>query len=981
MGKAGEQVGVRVVVVSPGDVARERAVAQSVVDELNRGVAAERRCRLSLWRWESDARPGMHLESPQGLIDELMDIRDADVVVGVLWRRFGTPTCEAASGTEHELRRAWAAWHERGRPEVMVYFCTRAYAPKTPDELAQWQRVLEFQRDLPSEQLSWRYESVGQFEALLREHLTRYLLRSVPAPAPRQGRAAGRGVRFNVPAVAASFTGRQEELDALDDALGVAGRAVVTQAITGLGGVGKSQLAARYVQQHGCGYDVVAWIRAEDGGIADLAQLAVKLGEPVAGLSPSDAAQLALDWLSDSEQRWLLVLDNVESPEQLDGLRPQAGSGRVLVTSRDRALRQFGPVLTVDVFDEDTATAYLTDRAGRPGDDRAARQLARALGCLPLALSHAAAYCQSGTSFIDYLELLGELPAHDLFDSHPELSYAQTVASTWKASIQAASADAPRAADALAMAAHLGPDAIPKSLFSVLSDTDTALGRKRLADALNALARFSLATVDDDSVSVHRLLQKVVRDDHAARDDQAAALHALTALHGACPDDVRLPSCWPWCEQLLPHGLALAETLKQPGDAGPQLIDLLNRVSCYLHHAEPGQRDLATAQVTLRHAEPLLGAEHPQTLTTREHLASAYLRIERIEQALAIFEPLLADRERILGLEHPDTLRTRNSVAVAYHDAGRVGEAIAIFEPLLGERERILGAEHPDTLSARHDLGFAYLAAGRVGEAIAIYEPLLGERERILGAEHPDTLWTRNNLARAYKNAGRTGEAIAMIEPLLDERQRILGAEHPDTLRTRDNLGRAYLDAGRVSEAIAMFEPLLDERQRILGAEHPDTLWTHDNLGRAYLDAGRVSEAIAILEPLLDERQRILGPGHPDTLWTRNNLGRAYLDAGRVAEAIAILEALLDERQRILGAEHPATLTSRHNLAHAYLAAGRVGEAIPIFEALLADRERILGAQHPDTLRTRNKLVAAYHASGRMNDVERVLKQAGAASS
>jgi len=130
MGKAEKRI--RVVVVSPGDVARERAVAQTVVDELNRGVAGDRSCRLSLWRWEIDARPGMHLEGPQGLIDELMEIRDADVVVGVFWKRFGTPTQDASSGTNHELRRAWAAWLEHGRPEVMVYFCTRAYFPEDP---------------------------------------------------------------------------------------------------------------------------------------------------------------------------------------------------------------------------------------------------------------------------------------------------------------------------------------------------------------------------------------------------------------------------------------------------------------------------------------------------------------------------------------------------------------------------------------------------------------------------------------------------------------------------------------------------------------------------------------------------------------------------------------------------------------------------------------------------------------------------------
>ena len=135
---------VRVVVVSPGDVAPERDAIQGVVDELNAGIAADRGCVLSVWRWETDARPGLHLEGPQGLIDDNMDIEQADVVIGVFWKRFGTPTHDAGSGTEHELRRAWAAWSERGRPDVMVYFCTRPYFPDTREEIAQADRVLAF---------------------------------------------------------------------------------------------------------------------------------------------------------------------------------------------------------------------------------------------------------------------------------------------------------------------------------------------------------------------------------------------------------------------------------------------------------------------------------------------------------------------------------------------------------------------------------------------------------------------------------------------------------------------------------------------------------------------------------------------------------------------------------------------------------------------------------------------------------------------
>lgn len=122
---------IRVVLVSPGDVPKERAAAKRVFDELNRGIADH---RLALWRWETDARPGLHRDGPQGLIDELMDLSSADMIIGVFWKRFGTPTHDAESGTEHELRNAWAAWREHGRPDVMVYFNERPYAPERLEE-------------------------------------------------------------------------------------------------------------------------------------------------------------------------------------------------------------------------------------------------------------------------------------------------------------------------------------------------------------------------------------------------------------------------------------------------------------------------------------------------------------------------------------------------------------------------------------------------------------------------------------------------------------------------------------------------------------------------------------------------------------------------------------------------------------------------------------------------------------------------------
>jgi hypothetical protein len=230
----------------------------------------------------------------------------------------------------------------------------------------------------------------------------------------------------------------------------------------------------------------VAWIHAQDGGIADLAQLAVEFELPVSQMTPAEGAARALRWLSVCDERWLLVLDSVPAPRYLVGCCPSAGNGRVIVTTRDRGMSQFGPALAVDVFDDETALEYLVARSGRADDCEGATRLAQGLGFLPLALSHAAAYCATGTSFDEYLDLLAALPAEEFFDSHPEESYAQTVASTWKVSIQAATAEVPLAGEVLAMAAYLAPEAIPRKLFEILLEKprDNAV-RNPLLDAFN----------------------------------------------------------------------------------------------------------------------------------------------------------------------------------------------------------------------------------------------------------------------------------------------------------------------------------------------------------------------------------------------------------------------------------------------------------------------------------------------------------------
>lgn len=166
----------RIVLVSPGDVSAEREVVAAVVSEVD-GIT----CRnlvpplaWELWRWETDSYPGLHLEGPQGIIDDRLRIDQSDIVIGVFRRRFGTPTADADSGTEHEIRLAIKAWKAHGAPRVMLYFAEDLGDGAAVQTDEQYLKVQAFKRELMEQEkaLVWSFRDIANFESHLRRHLT-----------------------------------------------------------------------------------------------------------------------------------------------------------------------------------------------------------------------------------------------------------------------------------------------------------------------------------------------------------------------------------------------------------------------------------------------------------------------------------------------------------------------------------------------------------------------------------------------------------------------------------------------------------------------------------------------------------------------------------------------------------------------------------------------------------------------------------------
>ncbi|MGA4943190.1 tetratricopeptide repeat protein [Streptomyces cinereoruber] len=690
--------------------------------------------------------------------------------------------------------------------------------------------------------------------------------------------------------------------------------------LSGLGGVGKTQIAAHHARTQVAEgqMDVVVWATATDrsGVLSAYAQAARALGLPGVAEDDGQNAALFLAWLQPRPVaagtravRWLIVLDNITDPNHLTGLWPPSSPlGQTLATTRrrDAALRDRGTRIDVDVFTPTEALTFLTRRLsdyGHSEPEHDLRVLAHALGYLPLALAQAAAYlADTGHTAAAYHRMLTEHTAR-LAELAPDAlpdDQEFPVAAVWDLSVQYADTLPPAglAHPLLALLSVLSPDGIPTTLTSTeaaraylgrnATDADpaseTAKDRKRVEErqviqTLSVLHRLSLIDRTPDAIRVHALVQHTTRDALSDKQQSDVALAAADALL----------DIWP---ERLNHDVltVLVANVNALCASAPPRNGDLHAVFSRAGHAlgESGKVAAAHDYFTRLHtiAHDLLGPDHPDTLATRNNLALSRGQAGDLQGTARATDELLTDYLRVLGPDHPDTLTTRENLAYWQGQAGDPRGAVDVLTELLTDRLRLLGPGHPRTLVTRNNLAYWQGQAGDPQGAIDVLTELLTDHLRILGPDHPDTLTTRENIARCKGQAGDPRGAVDVLTELLTDCLRLLGPDHPHTLITRNNLARWHGETGDARSAVGAFAELLTDHLRILGPDHPDTLTTRNNLAHWRGEAGDAQGAADAFAELLTDRLRVLGPDHPHTLTTRNHLARWRRELGELQEEI-----------------------------------------------------------------------------------------------
>lgn len=661
-------------------------------------------------------------------------------------------------------------------------------------------------------------------------------------------------------------------LTQLEEALETQGRA----ALSGLGGVGKTQTAVQFAHHRLAEYDYMFWTVADSsdsivsgyGKIAALLKLPEftsneeTLAEDAVKHEEMLAADAVKRWMR-SNRRWLIIFDNADTPDIVKPFLPPGPTGHILLTSRASVFDTIEIVKPVELNEMSPAEArtFLLKRTGRESEvgleSNAASKLVEELGFLPLALEQAGAHILRNKSlFQDYLKSFRNRRLELLNKYSPVAGdYRETIRTTWSINFRQLEKESEAAADLLRLSAFLSPDSIPLEFLAAgapeLGDPlSAALDNVQedpfvLDEALAPLTRFSLIRrqIATRFYSVHRLVQEVVCAEMDKATQRLWAERAVRAVDRAFPN-VEF-SNWTACDRLLSQAQACARLILRWGFEFAESGRLLSKAGWYLY--ERGRytdsRPLLEKALTIWET---LSPEQPEIATSLNNLARLYYKEGHYAKAVPLLERALAIWKNTQRLNDPEMATSLDTLARLYYKQGQSTKAEPLYEQALSIREKTLGPEHPEVAHSLNNFGGLYRDQGQNAKAECAYERALVILVKTRGTEHPDVAASLSRLAVLYYNQGQNTKAEPLFEQVLSIREKTLGSDHPDVARTLNNLARLYFSQGHYPKAEPLFKRAVAILEKILDPEHPDVARCLENHALCLRSMGHSREA----EPL-----------------------------------------------------------------------------------------------------------------------------------
>ena len=804
---------------------------------------------------------------------------------------------------------------------------------------------------------------------------------------------------WNVPFQRNSFfTGREDVLDRLHKVLKSGEVAAVVQpgAITGLGGIGKTQTAVEYAYRCRRNYQVVLWIRADSREVltSDFVALADVLDLPEKDERDQSIVINAVKrWLKENS-RWLLILDNVEEIHLISDFVSPTDQGHILLTTRLQSTGDVARRIEIERMEPDEGALFLLRRAKiiSPDDlldqtsqiDRArAIELSKVMDGLPLALDQAAAYIEeTGCGLTGYLKryqtrsdvLLKKRGRSPI--GHPE-----SISTTLSISFEKVERANGAAADLLRLCAFLYPDAIPEEIItdgaSDLGPTlqSVATDSIELDTAISELRRYSLLRRDGDSqtLTVHRLVQEVLKETMDEGTQEQWAERAVRAVNHVFPDvDV---TTWPACQRYLPQAQACADLVEQWNMRFSEAGRLLDQAGSYLRDRAYYVQAELFLKLALTIMEQTIGPEHPKMATTYDSLAKVYLEQGKYPQAESLYQQALAIREKSFGPDHPDVAVTLETLGHLYYYQGKHEGALSLYKRSLQIRERVWGSDHVEMVDLVFSIGRIYHRMGNLDQTAAFYQRALATCEA-LGPEHPEVGLILDNMGMLCMDRGAYEQAEEYYQRSLATHEKLFGMVHPHIAKCLDNYALLCSILARYSQAEALAKRALTIHEQTVGPEHTDVAIVLDTLAVIYLAHGKYAQTGPILQRALTVLEKDQRPSNPLLAHIYVNLAQLAFCEGRYSDAGELYQKGLVLLEEIYGVEHPDVAETLNQMAKLFLIQGRYDQGESSCKRAITIWEKKIGPDLIDVAHGLGILARLSYKQGKHEEAEAFCKRA-----
>jgi tetratricopeptide (TPR) repeat protein len=784
------------------------------------------------------------------------------------------------------------------------------------------------------------------------------------------------------PAGPEGLAGREPQLLELREAL-LAGNDGERVAISGVAGVGKSVLAAEYVDRFAYDYDRVWWIPAHDrqAALTSLFALSVRLK---ADLSDVDAAASVLDVVGTAAaaKRMLLVYDNADDIAGLADLIP-AGAGLHVVFTTTQTDVPAARVITLEPLPAATSVRLLQKLIrGLPDED--AQQIAQATGHLPLALELAAASLgesitrlrnegrQLGNATDEAADDFGRLPAE-----HPGRSITFGVVAKIKAQL----ATTPEGKLAVAVAelcAFLSPrgvslDVIRSPMMLEQVSASAGVGLPWLAIDVVEIDRvlwigaksglFAVDWGEPSAVRSHRLVQASLRDAMSEADRVTRNEQALKVLAAYAPMEMdRSKSAEARYAELQRHVLGSRAMHSHNVLVRRWLVNqlrylyLVGNVDIWRAAIEPAHEALAEWAVFGQH-DILRGQ-----LATQ--LANIYRSLGRNEDARVLDEKAMTDLRHVHP-HHPRALIAGRGLGGDLRGLGLFKRALVQDQMTWQGLRDSLGEDHPHTRSAANNLSLTMYLAGNPLGALELETDNFDRRLRLFGPGHLDTWFSQCNIGVYLRELGQYDASLDALDEARARTQDVVKAQRLGNIShelriwwqfavTERRMGRTDSAKQRNSRAARGY-------QELEGSNHPDTIACELSLSVVYRllgDVGRALELAWRCERRLREEVGLV-PDHPFMRLCQLTLGLHLRAAGRHGDAFALSKAASEGLAERLEANHPWTLAAVVNHACDLAISGHDDKAVELLQEMVATTANVLVENHPFAVHAAHNLDVA----------------------